>query len=79
VPALKASLPVGALVEITCPQAAQALPQVERLDGVSEVALFGATLHAILDDVGLSHATFINLLDDEPTLQDVTAQLEPTG
>jgi len=36
-------------------------------------------LHAILDDVGLSHATFINLLDDEPTLQDVTAQLEPTG
>ena len=48
VPALKRSLPAGALVEIRCPRAAAALRVVESVPGVSETALFGDLLHAML-------------------------------
>ena len=50
VPALKATLPTGAVVEITCARAAQALPMIDKVGGVHEAALFGETVHATLDD-----------------------------
>ena len=49
IPALKATLADGTLVEIACPRAAQALPIVEGMAGVREAALFGDLLHAALD------------------------------
>ena len=48
VPALKGAIPAGSLVEVSCPRAPQALAVLERINGVSEAALFGNALHAVL-------------------------------
>jgi ABC-2 type transport system ATP-binding protein len=50
VPALKASIPPGRLVEVSCPRPAQALAVIETIAGVGEAALFGDRLHALLAD-----------------------------
>ncbi len=49
IPALKSTFPEGSVVEISCPRSARALPVLEGMPGVTEVALFGDTLHAVLD------------------------------
>ncbi len=50
VPALKGVFPAGAVVEIACSRAPQALGELESFPGVSEAALFGERLHVVLDD-----------------------------
>ncbi|NOZ79291.1 MAG: ABC transporter ATP-binding protein [Acidobacteria bacterium] len=52
IPALKRVFPEGSVVEISCSRCAKALPVVEALPGVVEVALFGDTLHAVLERPG---------------------------
>jgi drug efflux transport system ATP-binding protein len=52
IPALKRTFPADSVVEISCPRCAQALVTLEALPGVSEVALFGDTLHAVLEQPG---------------------------
>ena len=56
VPALKAAIPAGSLVEVSCPRAPQALASLEAIPGVSEAALFGDRLHAVLADPALAAA-----------------------
>lgn len=56
VPALKASIPPGRLVEVSCPRPAQALAVLEAIAGVGEAALFGDRLHALLADPSLTAA-----------------------
>ena len=55
VPALKAAIPEGSLVEVRCSRAPQALAVLEALPGVAEAALFGDRLHALLADASLAH------------------------
>jgi ABC-2 type transport system ATP-binding protein len=54
VPALKAVFPRGSVVEVTCDRPAQAMAGLERMPGVSEVALFGDRLHVVLSDPGVA-------------------------
>ncbi len=54
VPKLKAAIPAGNLVEVSCPRAPQALAALEAVPGVSEAALFGDRLHALLADPALA-------------------------
>ena len=49
-PGLKSRFPAGTVLEIDCPQPAQALARLEELPGVSDAALFGDRLHAVIDD-----------------------------
>ncbi len=49
VPGLKRVFAPGTVVEIRCPRAARALEPVEGMAGVRDAALFGETLHAVLD------------------------------
>ncbi len=48
VPALKEVFPRGTVVEVACGRPANAMAKLERLPGVSEVALFGNALHVVL-------------------------------
>ncbi|MBN1425623.1 ABC transporter ATP-binding protein [Candidatus Fermentibacteria bacterium] len=48
VPRLRDVFSRDALVEVRCPKAAQAMAVLEGIPGVTEVALFGARLHAVL-------------------------------
>ncbi len=48
IPALKRTFPEGSVVEISCAHSARALPLLDEMPGVGEVALFGDTLHAVL-------------------------------
>jgi ABC-2 type transport system ATP-binding protein len=52
VPRLKKAYASGSLVEVTCPRPARALVVLDRIDGVSDAALFGDRLHAVVDDPG---------------------------
>ena len=61
VPALKAAIPEGSLVEVRCSRAPQALAVLEALPGVAEAALFGDRLHALLADASLARATAAGL------------------
>ena len=54
VPALKAAIPAGSLVEVRCARAAQALAVLEAIPGVGEAALFGDRLHGLLADSALA-------------------------
>jgi len=54
VPRLKAQVPADCLVEVACPRAPQALATIEAIPGVSEVALFGDRLHALLAEPGIA-------------------------
>jgi ABC-2 type transport system ATP-binding protein len=56
VPALKAAILPGHLVEVSCARPAQALAVLETIAGVSEAALFGDRLHALLADPSLATA-----------------------
>jgi len=49
-PGLKSRFPAGTVLEIDCPQPARALAELEALPGVSDAALFGDRLHAVVDD-----------------------------
>jgi len=61
VPALKAAIPAGRLVEVRCDRPAQALPALEAVPGVSEAALFGDRLHALLADAAVATALAAHL------------------
>ena len=50
VPALKSVFPKGSVLEVACARPAQAMAKLERIPGVSEVALFGDHLHVVLGD-----------------------------
>jgi ABC-2 type transport system ATP-binding protein len=52
VPNLKRVFPRGTIVEVSCGRPAQAMAGLERLPGVTEVALFGERLHVVLSDPG---------------------------
>jgi ABC-2 type transport system ATP-binding protein len=52
VPALKRMFPRDCVVEVLCEQPVPALAVARRAPGVVEVALFGETLHAVLDEPG---------------------------
>jgi ABC-2 type transport system ATP-binding protein len=56
VPALKAAIPHGSLVEVSCARAPQALATLEAMPGVSEAALFGDRLHALLAEPSIAAA-----------------------
>jgi ABC-2 type transport system ATP-binding protein len=63
VPALKRAIPDGCLVEITSPRAPQALSVLDALPGVTEAALFGDRLHALLAEPALAPAVARHLED----------------
>src|SRR5512136_2372393 len=48
VPDLKRVFPRGTIVEVSCSRPAQAMAKLERIPGVSEVALFGNGLHVVI-------------------------------
>jgi ABC-2 type transport system ATP-binding protein len=50
VPQLKRVFLPGTIVEVSCSRPAQAMAKLERLPGVSEVALFGSGLHVVLSE-----------------------------
>ena len=50
VPGLKRVFPRGSIVEVACSGSARAMAGIERLPGVSEVALFGDALHVVLSE-----------------------------
>jgi ABC-2 type transport system ATP-binding protein len=81
VPALKRMFPRGTVLEVACGRPAQAMARLERMPGVSEVALFGDRLHVVVADpsiaetverdlasVGCGDATVSEIL---PSLEDV--------
>jgi len=49
-PGLKGGFADGTVLEVDCARAAQALARLEELPGVSDAALFGDRLHAVVDD-----------------------------
>ncbi len=54
VPDLKRVFPKGTIVEVSCSRPAQAMANLERLPGVTEVALFGNALHVALAEASAS-------------------------
>jgi ABC-2 type transport system ATP-binding protein len=54
VPQLKRVFPPGTIVEVSCSHPAQAMAKLERVPGVSEVALFGNGLHVVLSETGVA-------------------------
>jgi len=81
VPALKRAFSSGAVLEVECARAPQALTALESLPGISDAALFGDRLHAVVADpamapqveAGLAGAGFapvaVRIID--PSLEDV--------
>jgi ABC-2 type transport system ATP-binding protein len=53
VPRLKKSFAAGSVLEVACPKPARALLVLEKIPGVSDAALFGDRLHAVVDLPGL--------------------------
>ena len=54
VPELKGLFPKGTIVEVTCGRPAQAMAGLERLPGVTEVALFGTALHVVVAEASVA-------------------------
>ena len=54
-PGLKGGFADGTVLEVECARAAQALARLEQLPGVSDAALFGDRLHAVVDDPAQRH------------------------
>jgi ABC-2 type transport system ATP-binding protein len=81
VPALKRSHSAGAVLEVECPRAPQALIALEELPGISDAALFGDRLHAVVADPAMAQQVERGLADAgfgpvaartiEPSLEDV--------
>ena len=81
VPALKRFFPAGTVVEVRAPRAARALAVLAELPWVSDAALFGEQLHAVLDrperraelEAGLERAGFapVAVRPITPSLEDV--------
>ncbi|MDH3403554.1 MAG: ABC transporter ATP-binding protein [Acidobacteriota bacterium] len=81
VPALKRMVSSGAVLEVECARAPQALASLEALPGISDAALFGDRLHAVVADPalardvesGLAAAGFapVAARTIEPSLEDV--------
>jgi ABC-2 type transport system ATP-binding protein len=57
IPALKKIFAPGSVLEIECRDAARALEQLDDLDGVIDVALFGNHLHAVVTAPNIAEAT----------------------
>ena len=83
---LKRSALHGRLLSVSCESPMQALELMEHAPGVSEVALYGATLHVLLEPEGQSEAQLADWLRShgipvhsigpiEPTLEDVFISL----
>jgi ABC-2 type transport system ATP-binding protein len=56
VPRLKRVFAADSVLEVTCPRPARALLVLEGIPGVSDAALFGDRLHAVVDEPGLRRA-----------------------
>ena len=61
VAALKGKFAAGTVLEIHCEQPARALGVLERLEGVLDAALFGETLHLVLDHPGRGEQVLAHL------------------
>ncbi|RMF91866.1 MAG: ABC transporter ATP-binding protein, partial [Nitrospinota bacterium] len=83
---LKARYMQGEIIEVQCEQPAEAMPYLERLAGVKEVALFGKGLHVVVERAeGLvpviektlndHHFTGLYIAPITPTLEDVFVSL----
>jgi ABC-2 type transport system ATP-binding protein len=79
VPALKEVFPRGTVVEVTCSLPAKAMAKLERLPGVSEVALFGDRLHVVLANAEIAASLQDNLSAvgcEDATVREIVPSLE---
>ena len=85
VPALKSVFPENCVLEVSCPHPAGALEELEGVDGVEEVSLFGDRLHVVVDRPERSDDVEATLTDGgftpfeasavTPSLEDVFIQV----
>jgi drug efflux transport system ATP-binding protein len=79
VPDLKRVFPLGTIVEVTCSRPAQAMAKLERIPGVSEVALFGNGLHVVISQPELAATLERSLAAagcEDATVRAITPSLE---
>jgi ABC-2 type transport system ATP-binding protein len=79
VPVLKQVFPHGTVVEVECGRPAKAMAKLERLPGVSEVALFGDRLHVVLADPTIAATLQSNLSTagcGDATVREIVPSLE---
>lgn len=89
VPALRGVFAEDTVVEIRCPHAAQAIAVLEGMSGVTEVALFGERLHAVLANPELRNTIQerlqekdfapVNVENINPSLEDVFIHVIGSG
>jgi ABC-2 type transport system ATP-binding protein len=49
IPALKSVFPEDCVLEVSCPRAADAMEELEDVEGIDDVSLFGDRLHVVVD------------------------------
>jgi drug efflux transport system ATP-binding protein len=79
VPALKNGFPRGTVLEVACGRPAQAMARLERVPGVSDVALFGDRLHVVLADPAIAAALERDLSSvgcEDATVREIVPSLE---
>ena len=64
----------GAILEVTCPRYLEALDRLEREDWVREVAIFGTSLHVVVDEAAAGRRRIFELLEESGN---TPAQVEP--
>ncbi|MFH0871277.1 MAG: ABC transporter ATP-binding protein [bacterium] len=83
---LKTKLMQEQVLEVVCDRPPEAMEEIERMEGVKEVALFGKGLHVVAEDAESAAATIRNLLPNRgyqvarvekivPSLEDVFVSL----
>jgi ABC-2 type transport system ATP-binding protein len=71
--------PRGTVMEVACSRPAQAMGKLERLPGVSEVALFGDRLHVVLADPTVAETLALRLSTagcEDATVREIVPSLE---
>jgi ABC-2 type transport system ATP-binding protein len=79
VPDLKRVFPRGTIVEVSCSRPAQAMAKLERIPGVSEVALFGNGLHVVISQPEVAATLERSLTEagcEDATVREITPSLE---
>jgi len=79
VPNLKRLFPKGTIVEVSCGGPAQAMAKLERMPGVSEVALFGNALHVVVAEPSVAAALEADLAADgfkDVSVREISPSLE---
>ena len=66
------------VVEITCDRFQDALSMLGGLEGVREVALFGRTLHAVVDDEQKAGEVIRKKLEEQSVKVDNVRRIEPS-